>query len=188
MTIAGVFFRRPPASFALAVLLASPLGAAEEPGGLAPFVPPVNSSNVLRLWGSAPLAAVTKGWIEGFRKIHPEITVETRLAGTGLAMPGLYTGAADVALFGREPSRTDNDAFEHTLNYQPLRLEVATGSLDRAGHTTALAVFVHRDNPLARLTLAQLDAIFGAELRGGGKKISRTWGDLGLAGELEKLK
>jgi phosphate transport system substrate-binding protein len=39
-------------------------------------------------------------------------------------------------------------------------------------------VFVHRDNPLARLTLRQLDGILGAERRPGRPNI-RTWGDLG---------
>jgi len=167
--------------FVFALVLARTF-AAEEPGGLAPFVPPVNSSNVLRLWGSAPFAGVVKNWSEGFRALHPEIRIETRLGGTGLAMPGLYTGAADIALFGREPNRTDADGFEHVLNYKHLRIELATGSLATPGHTTALAVFVHRDNPLARLTLAQLDAIFGAERKRGGSPI-KTWGDLGLTGD-----
>jgi phosphate transport system substrate-binding protein len=57
-------------------------------------------------------------------------------------------------------------------------------------------VFVHQDNPIASLTLAQLDGIFGAERtagmrgfqwapsagRGPGKNI-RTWGELGLTGD-----
>jgi phosphate transport system substrate-binding protein len=42
--------------------------------------------------------------------------------------------------------------------------------------------FVHTDNPLARLTLAQMDAIFGAEHRRGPRNI-RRWGELGLTGE-----
>jgi phosphate transport system substrate-binding protein len=171
------------AFIAVLALTALRLGAAEESGGLAPFVPPINSSNVFRLWGSAPLAGVAKNWIEGFRALHPEIKIETRLDGTGLAMPGLYTGAADLALFGREPNRTDRDGFEHVLGYKHLQLEIAAGSVSHAGHTTALGVFVHRDNPLARLTLAQLDALFGHERRRGAPRQLRTWGDLGLTGE-----
>src|SRR5438270_177317 len=45
-----------------------------------------------------------------------------------------------------------------------------------------LGNFVHRDNPLARLTFAQLDALFGAEHRRGQENI-RTWDQLGLSGE-----
>src|SRR5262249_40606754 len=42
--------------------------------------------------------------------------------------------------------------------------------------------FVNKDNPLERLTLAELDAIVGCERRRGHAPI-RTWGDLGLGGE-----
>jgi phosphate transport system substrate-binding protein len=59
---------------------------------------------------------------------------------------------------------------------------VATGSLDVRNHGMALVIFVHKDNPLAKLTLAQLDAIFGADHRRGLNNI-RTWGKLGLTGE-----
>jgi phosphate transport system substrate-binding protein len=46
----------------------------------------------------------------------------------------------------------------------------------------ALGVFVHPDNPIAGLTVAQLDAVFGAEHKRGAAN-ARTWGDLGLTGE-----
>ena len=46
-----------------------------------------------------------------------------------------------------------------------------------------LAVFVHKDNPLASLSLQQVDAIFSKNRNGGAKADVRTWGDLGLEGE-----
>jgi len=67
------------------------------------------------------------------------------------------------------------------FKYKPLGVEVANGSLDVPGKSFALAVFVNKDNPIAKVTLAQLDAIFGSEhLRG--SRNARTWGDLGLVG------
>ena len=64
------------------------------------------------------------------------------------------------------------------------------------GKTFALTVFVHRDNPLAKLTLPQLDGIYGAQRTGGWQGLNwdrdaargpekniRTWGQLGLTGE-----
>jgi phosphate transport system substrate-binding protein len=57
------------------------------------------------------------------------------------------------------------------------------GSLDQPGKSHALAVWVHADNPLVRMTLAQLDAVFGAEHRRGAPKTFRNWGDLGLTGD-----
>jgi phosphate transport system substrate-binding protein len=58
---------------------------------------------------------------------------------------------------------------------------VANGSVGAPGKSHALAVLFHRDNPLERLTLAQLDAAFGCEHRRGGAS-ARTWGDLGAGG------
>ena len=46
-----------------------------------------------------------------------------------------------------------------------------------------LAVFVHKDNPLAGLSLQQVDAIFSKNRNGGANAEIRTWGDLGLGGE-----
>jgi phosphate transport system substrate-binding protein len=43
-------------------------------------------------------------------------------------------------------------------------------------------LFVHKDNPISRMTIEQADAVFGAEHRRGPGNI-RTWGQLGLTGE-----
>lgn len=48
----------------------------------------------------------------------------------------------------------------------------------------ALAVVVHRDNPLEQLTFAQIDALYGKERRAGHPPIL-TWGDLGVRGPLQ---
>ncbi|GIW40716.1 MAG: hypothetical protein KatS3mg076_1293 [Candidatus Binatia bacterium] len=47
----------------------------------------------------------------------------------------------------------------------------------------ALAVYVHRENPLESLSLPQVDAIFSKTRRLGYPKDIRVWGDLGLGGE-----
>jgi phosphate transport system substrate-binding protein len=68
------------------------------------------------------------------------------------------------------------------MDYAPLGIEIATGSLDVRNFDYAQMFFVHRDNPIRQLTLAELDAIFGCEHRRGLTNI-RTWGALGLKGE-----
>jgi len=73
-------------------------------------------------------------------------------------------------------------AFEWVFKYKPLGIEVANGSLDAPGKTFAIGVLVNRDNPVSKLTLTQLDAIFGSEHKRGARNI-RTWGDLGLTGD-----
>jgi len=75
--------------------------------------------------------------------------------------------------------------YNRVMKHPPLGLRVMTGSYGNADKLIALGIFVHRDNPLARLTYSQLDAIFGGENLRAGKRI-RTWGELGIGGEWAK--
>lgn len=70
----------------------------------------------------------------------------------------------------------EQDDFEKEFGYKATGLETAVDML---------AVYVHKDNPLAGkgLTLAQVDAIFSKTRKGGGAADIRTWGDLGLTGD-----
>jgi phosphate transport system substrate-binding protein len=164
----------------LCAALAAPLGAAV-PGAAAPYRADRTDPRVIRIWGDPGLADLAGIWEAAYVRRHPEIRFENRLVSTAMAMPGLYTGIADLAFLGREPDVEDHDGFVHVRAYEPLRLEIATGSLASPGKSPALAVLVRAGNPLARLTLAQLDALFGSERRRGGPPV-RTWGDLGLGG------
>jgi phosphate transport system substrate-binding protein len=148
----------------------------------APYHTSQSVSGTIRISGDEFMSAVTKNWADEFRKHHPEVRFEIKLMGTATAMPAIYTNQADLALLGRENNTTDDNGFLHVLHYPPLRFELMTGSLDVPGKSYALAIFVHKDNPLSKLTMAQLDAIFGCEHRNGLDNI-RTWGQLGLIGE-----
>ena len=67
------------------------------------------------------------------------------------------------------------EAFEARHGYKPTAIPVAVD---------ALAIFVHKDNPLAGITIPQLDAIFSATRSCGFDKDIKTWGDIGITGEL----
>jgi len=63
---------------------------------------------------------------------------------------------------------TEIDAFEAKYGYKPTQLRTALDSL---------AVFVHKDNPIKGLTLAQVDSIFSKTQRCKGAD-AKTWGDV----------
>lgn len=134
-------------------------------------------------------------WEDGFLKLHPLVRYSEY---TVLAwFSGLCVGTADFAVTGHDAWRSDLKAFEGIYGYPPLEIMFATGGFNqRKGNTPGAIVFIHRDNPLAGLTLDQLDGIFGAERTGGWvgttwstaaargpEKNIRTWGQLGLKGE-----
>src|SRR5258708_22361939 len=120
-----------------------------------------------------------------FIKFHPGISFDYQMHGTSSGIPALFTGMGDIAILGEETLPEASAAFKKVKGYRPLGIEIMTGSVDVRNFDYAQQFFVHRDNPLTHLTLAQLDAVFGAEHRRGARNI-RTWGELGLQGEWAK--
>jgi phosphate transport system substrate-binding protein len=105
-------------------------------------------------------------------------------------------GVTDLAPDGGEPAITEVLSFFEVYGYHATDITVASGTYDVEGKSPGIVVYVHPDNPITKLTLNQLDGIFGAErngaLRGfkwdlkaarGPAQDIRTWGQLGLAGE-----
>jgi len=151
------------------------------------YVPQQPVSGVIRIWGHGNsrlpwMRNLVSLWEEGFRKFHPGITVRYEMHGTSSGLPSLFTGIGDIAILGEEILPEAAAAFERAKHYPPLGIEICTGSVDVRNFDYAQMFFVHKDNPLAQLTLAQLDAVFCSEHRRGRENI-RTWGQLGLKGE-----
>lgn len=159
------------------------------------YQPKQKVAGVLRSWGSQHMARVMKCWQEGFRKYQPDVTFSDNLKGSATGMLGLEEMVADMALMGRQIVPYDTYGIWRRSHLLPVEIMVATGSYDLPQKSHALTVFVHRDNPLARLTLQQLDGIFGAQRTGGWQNMEwkpevarstqgdiRTWGQLGLTG------
>jgi phosphate transport system substrate-binding protein len=123
----------------------------------------------------APLLSI---WEEGFRRFHPEITFANNLKSTVSAIAGVYTGVADVGVLGRTIWPTETMAYQTVTGLPPIGIEVATGSFDEPKATFSLGIFVHRTNPLTRLTTSQLEAILREDV----PNPIRKWSQLGLAG------
>jgi phosphate transport system substrate-binding protein len=154
-----------------------------------PYVPGAPVSGVIRIWGHGAFAnrvdfieALVRAWENGFHQVQPGVTFEDHLNGTAAAIGSLCTGTGDLALMGREIWPYEIAAFREVYGYAPTGLDVVTGSLAVRNRDFALVIFVHRSNPLAGLTLQQVDAAFSADRRRGGAPV-HTWGDLGLTGE-----
>jgi phosphate transport system substrate-binding protein len=160
------------------------------------YVPTRQVSGIIRNNGSA-FAGLLTAWETGFKKYHPGITFQDSLLSGDAAIGALESGASDLAPNGREPVLTEFLSFSEVLNNDgPFQVTVATGSYELLGRTWAQVIFVNKDNPLAHLTMRQLDQIFGSERTGGysgykwvttaarsASENIRTWGQLGLTGQ-----
>ena len=129
-------------------------------GALAATASAADDAVALRVWGSAKMLELTVAWERGFAKANPRIRFENHMYGAVSAIAGLYTGAADIAI-SREIWPTEEQAFEQVTGHRVTTFEVATGSFDFPTKSSALHLFVHKDNPTGQLTMQQLRAIFG---------------------------
>jgi phosphate transport system substrate-binding protein len=132
--------------------------------------------------GADTMDEITFGWIRQFRRLHPDLVMTMEARGSLTAAPALTSGLANISPVARELLPSELAAFEQRFGYKPTAIRVAGGSYATKGRTHALAVIVHRDNPITQISFAQLDAIYSAVRRRGGEEIL-TWGQLGLTGE-----
>ena len=70
-------------------------------------------------------------------------------------------------------SLADRERFYRERGYPVIELPAAIDPI---------LVIANTNNPIESLTIPQLDAIFGTELRAGAERRIQKWGDLGLAG------
>jgi phosphate transport system substrate-binding protein len=150
--------------------------------GLQPYKPQQHVSGTIRVYGNNYISALMKRWQEGFQKFEPDVTFNTDLPGTEAAMAGITSGIADIAFIGREGYRAEINGFKGRFGYEPLGIEISSGSFGTPHKTFSLEVFAHAGNPIEGLTMEQAQAIFGCD--GPGGKTIRTWGDLGVTGEM----
>ncbi len=131
-------------------------------------------SGSLKSIGSDTLNNLMTLWAEGFKAAYPNVKIEIEGKGSSTAPPALIAGTAQFGPMSRPMKGKEIDDFEKKFGYKPTAIRTAVD---------ALAVFVHKDNPIKCLTLQQVDAVFSKTRKGGLDKDIATWGQLGLTGE-----
>ncbi|HEB51866.1 MAG TPA: PstS family phosphate ABC transporter substrate-binding protein, partial [bacterium] len=114
--------------------------------------------------GSNTMLVVASALAEIYHNQHPEIVVSVSGNGSGTGIASLIAGDVDIANASRpmkpeeieQAKKNGHDPIEHIVGFD------------------GIAVYVHKDNPIESLTLAQLKEIFGT-----GGKIG-SWQDLGV--------
>ena len=137
------------------------------------YTPVAGISGNLNSIGSDTLNNLMLLWSEAFREMYPNVNIQIQGAGSSTAPAALIDATAQIGPMSRAMTGAEIDRFEARFGYAPTEVRVGID---------ALAVFVHRDNPIKGLNLQQIDAIFSSTYRLGGSPI-RTWGDVGLTGD-----
>ncbi len=122
--------------------------------------------------GSDTLANMMTLWAEEFQQLYPNVNIQIQAAGSSTAPPALTEGTSQFGPMSRRMKPNEIEAFEKHYGYQPVAVRVAID---------ALAVFVHKDNPVKGLSIEQIDGIFSSTHKCGGDEVQR-WSDVGLTG------
>ena len=124
--------------------------------------------------GSDTLANLMTLWTEEFKRLYPNVNIQVQAAGSSTAPPALTEGTANLGPMSRKMKGKETEAFERKHGYKPTAVPVAID---------ALAVYVHKDNPISGLSIPQVDAIFSATRKCGYGSDVTLWSELGLSGE-----
>lgn len=115
--------------------------------------------------GSDTMVNVAQVWAEEYKKTHPDVEVEISGGGSGVGIAALIKGTIDLANASRDMKAGEKEQAKKNTGKEPREFVVGFD---------ALAVYVHKDNPLTEATHAQLAEIFAE-----GGKVTK-WSQLGV--------
>lgn len=156
-----------------ALLGSAPAVAADVDSAIPVYESTSGVSGNLSSVGSDTLANLMTLWAEDFKRVYPNVNIQIQAAGSSTAPPALTERTANIGPMSREMKDNEIEAFESRYGYKPTAVPVAID---------ALAVYVHKDNPIEGLSLPQVDAVFSSNQRCGFANDVVNWGQVGLSG------
>jgi phosphate transport system substrate-binding protein len=124
-----------------------------------------SQQNTIRVEGSDTMVNIAQAWAENYHKSHPSMSVQVLGGGSGVGIASLIEGNCDMAdtsrkmkekEIARAKAKQGKTPVEHIVGYD------------------ALAIYVHKDNPIESISLEEL-----AEIYGEGGTITK-WSQLGV--------
>jgi len=163
------------------------------------YVPKRQVQGKLRIWGNNYIkdGELAEFWRAEFKKFQPGIEIEYNLPTTGIGIPSLSAKVSDLAM-SRKAILMDLLTFEQVYHHPITEISAVTGSFDVYGWMPPPIFVVNKDNPLEKISMKQLDGVFGGQRNGGydgsvwrtdypyrrgPEENIRTWGQLGLTGD-----
>ena len=162
------------ASLGVAVMMTfSSVSFADVDPALADYEKISGVSGNLSSVGSDTLANLMTLWAEEFKREYPNVSIQIQAAGSSTAPPALTEGTSNFGPMSRKMKDKETAAFEAKHGYKATAIRVAID---------ALAVYVHKDNPIEGLSIPQVDAIFSATRKCGHAKSIINWSQVGVDG------
>jgi phosphate transport system substrate-binding protein len=126
---------------------------------------PSSGKSVIQNAGSDTMVNLAQSWAEEYAAINSSVSVEVSGGGSGTGIAALINGTVDIANCSRLMKPGEVQRATSNTGMTPQKFVVGYD---------ALAVYVHKDNPLNQISLGQLAEIYGE----GGK--TTKWSQLGI--------
>ncbi len=135
------------------------------------------SKTIIQNTGSDTMVNLAQAWAEEYAKVEPAVSVEVSGGGSGTGIAALISGTVDIANCSRSVEPQEIAQAKKNTAKEPREYMVGFD---------ALAVYVHKSNPLEEVTLAQLGEIYaengkfakwsqlGIQVPGGSEEIIRV--------------
>jgi len=111
-----------------------------------------SDTSTLRVDGSDTMVNLAQAWAEDYSTTNPKTKVQVLGGGSGVGIASLINGTCDMANASRKMKDKEIERVKAKYEVEP---KVFIVGFD------ALAVYVHKDNPLDEITLEELAEIYG---------------------------
>ncbi len=119
----------------------------------------------IRNEGSDTMVNVAQAWAEQYHREHPNIRIQVLGGGSGVGIASLIDGNCDLANTSRKMKKDEIEAARKNRGGDPKEIVVGYD---------ALAIYVHKRNPLDSISLEELADLYGED-----GQITR-WSQLGV--------
>jgi phosphate transport system substrate-binding protein len=145
-----VFFKRSPIVAAFGLLLVLAWGC----GGQDRNADGTDAANVIRVDGSDTMVNLAQAWAEQYGKKHQDVSVQVKGGGSGVGIASLIDGNCDLANTSRKMSKSEIERARAKRGGEPKEIIVGYD---------ALAIYVHKSNPLDAISIEELAGIYGED-------------------------
>ncbi|MBN2505554.1 MAG: substrate-binding domain-containing protein [Verrucomicrobia bacterium] len=108
----------------------------------------------LQVKGSDTMVNVAQAWAEAYKKVAPHVDVEVSGGGSGQGIAALIKGTIHICNASRNMKAGEIEQAKKNTGKTPKEIVVGYD---------ALAIYVHKDNPIQSITLEQLAGIFAED-------------------------
>jgi len=138
------------------------------------YIPSDQVSGTLTIAPSETMKPLLRAWSDELVRRHTKLSITMVKEGVDSGFAALLAHRSEIAAMPRRLTSDEIAEFIREYGYEPTEVSVAID---------ALAVYVHKDNPITGLSLDELDAMFCRERRRGLKYVVDSWGLVGVMDE-----